>query len=117
MNHHRPGMQGIRVRRLQILDMTGEAFEVVDDGGHRLSYIPMRTFCSLLGLQWWRQHQRILREAILCEAAGYVRPNHAEEPGAVLCLPLPLIPLWLCTLNTMDVRPDAMRHKIIDCQR
>jgi hypothetical protein len=41
-------------------------------------YVPIRPLCDYLGLSWSGQRERILRDAVLSEAAATVRVTRTE---------------------------------------
>lgn len=87
-------------------------------------YVPIRPICTLLGLNWAGQQQRIQREAVLSEAVCSVfvthkEPNRTRQIG-MLCLPLDYMHGWLFGLNANRVCSE-LRERVIryqkDCYR
>ena len=83
-------------------------------------FVPVRPICTLLGLNWAGQQQRIQRDAVLSEAVRSVFVTHTEPNRTrqieMLCLPLDYMHGWLFGLNANRVRPE-LRERIIRYQK
>lgn len=51
---------------------------VVDEGGERVVYIPLRPICDYLGLNWSGQRQRINRDPVLSKILTSVVVTHTD---------------------------------------
>lgn len=87
-------------------------------------YVPIRPICTLLGINWAGQQQRIQRDAVLSDAVRSVFVTHTEPNRTrqieMLCLPLDYMHGWLFGLNANRVRSE-LRDRVIryqkDCYR
>src|SRR5260370_24958842 len=87
---------------------------VVEIGGERQVFVPLRQFCQYLGVDWASQYQRTKRDEILAREMAAVVITTTAGPGQrsgqqrhpVICLPLDLLPGWLFTLSPSRVKPE-----------
>lgn len=103
---------------------------VVDDGGRRVVYVPIRPICDYLGVDWSGQRQRINRDPVLSDVMRSMsvgvtttdmdptsrRPRSSE----MLCLPLDFINGWLFGISVNRVKPqirDTVLRYQLECYR
>jgi hypothetical protein len=97
---------------------------VVDAGGERVVYVPLRPICDYLGLAWSSQLQRTRNDPVLSSEATSVliatqkSSDSAFGPktSAMICLPLDMINGWLFGINANRVRED-LRDRLTRYQR
>jgi hypothetical protein len=89
----------------------------VEDG---TIYAPIRPICTLLGVQWNAQFERINREPILLEVGRTVRVTRTEGERQVtrelFCLPIDYLNGWLFGINVNRVK-ERIRPKLLQYQR
>lgn len=82
-------------------------------------YVPIRPLCDLLGISWSGQSERIKRDAVLSDAAQFVRVTRTNSKGGnpnVMALPLPMLHGWLFGINARRVK-EEIREKLVRYQR
>lgn len=95
---------------------------IIDADGRRQVYIPLRSICDRLGLDWSAQTRRINRDEILAEevlgVAVMTTPSPDGRGGGIqemLCLPLEMLNGWLFGINASrvnnDIRPALLRYQ------
>jgi hypothetical protein len=91
---------------------------LVDRGNHAQVYVPVKQLCEHMGVAWPPQYRRIQRDEVLSEVATSitVTVTEAGQRGAVVCLPLKLIPGFLFGINASRVKPE-LKEKIIRYRR
>ena len=96
---------------------------VVQSGGEKVVYVPLRPICDYLGLDWSAQLQRINRDAVLSEVTQGVVITTTPSPDGrgggpqeMTCLPLDYLNGWLFGVNASRVKSD-LRERLITYQR
>lgn len=86
-------------------------------------YIPIAPICDFLGVSWSGQRERIMRDAVLSEAAVSIRVTRKESKRGgreMLCLPLDYLNGWLFGVSAGRVK-EELRERLIryqkDCYR
>jgi len=90
---------------------------VVDEGGRREVYVPLRPICDYLGLDWSAQYRRLNRDEVLSEVTQGVAVT--ATPGGkqeMVCLPLKYLNGWLFGVNATRVKDD-LRARVLRYQR
>jgi hypothetical protein len=87
-------------------------------------YVPLRPICTVLGVAWTGQRQRIMRDAVLSEVAATVRVTRTEGEREVsrelLCLPLEYLNGWLFGISagrikrSLERRSSSIRETVIE---
>lgn len=88
----------------------------VEDG---TVYVPIRPICSLLGVRWGSQYERIQRDPILSEMTRGVLVTRTPKQGGsqeMTCLPLDMMHGWLFGIQSSRVKPEV-REKLLTYQR
>lgn len=97
-------------------DQLTAALVVVDPEAEPTVYVPVRSICENLGVDWSAQRRRIIRDAVLSKNARGVAvtatPGGTQE---MLCLPIEFLHGWLFGLNADRVKPE-LREKVIRYQ-
>jgi hypothetical protein len=112
------------------VDFYGEAVigVLVEANDERQVYVPIRSICERLGLDWSGQYQRIKRDEVLNEALRTVRIERSESVGVTptksrrgdpnsVCLPLKLLPGFLFGVSADRVKDEEIRAKLIIYRR
>jgi hypothetical protein len=88
------------------------------DSGQQV-YVPIRPICTMLGIDWAGQRQRINRDPVLAKAVRFVviTPTNPEKGGNpnMFCLPLDYLNGWLFGINANRVK-EELRPRIIRYQ-
>ena len=88
----------------------------VEDG---TVYVPIRPICTLLGIRWGSQYERIQRDLILSELSRGVLVTRTPDKGGsqeMLCLPLDMMHGWLFSIQASRVKAEV-RPKLLQYQR
>ena len=89
---------------LSTIDFHGQVLQIVHTNGR--PYVPIKTICVNLGIDWEAQRQRIARDTVLSEGACIIQ---APSPGGMqdmLCLPLEYLNGWLFGIDEKRVMPE-----------
>ena len=100
--------------KLNTVDFHGQVLQIVDQSGR--PYIPIKTICINLGIDWEGQRQRIERDQVLTEGACMIK---APSPGGIqemLCLPLEYLNGWLFGIEERRVAPQ-IRDALVTYKR
>lgn len=82
---------------------------IIEEGGERRIYVPVRPICDYLGLAWSAQFERIKRDEVLAESVRFVRVTRTNSKGGapdVICLPLDYLPGWMFGVSANRVKPE-----------
>lgn len=82
---------------------------IIEEGGERRIYVPVRPICEYLGLAWSAQFERIKRDEVLAESVRFVRLTRTNSKGGapdVICLPLDYLPGWMFGVSANRVKPE-----------
>lgn len=80
---------------------------LVEDGGERQVYVPIRPICEYLGLAWHGQYERMKRDDYLATVIRSVRVTRTERGERdMICLPLEVLPGFLFTISVGRVKPE-----------
>lgn len=86
---------------------------LVEVGGERQVYVPVRQLCHHLGIDWASQYQRMKRDDVLAEdmtsvvvITTLVPEQRYKQRYAVICLPLEDVPGWLFGISPSRVKPE-----------
>lgn len=88
-------------------------------GQKQIIFVPINPLCTLLGLNWSGQHQRINRDSILSKKLTRVviQPLDTSNEGGgeqeFMCLPLDYINGWLFGINANRVKPEVKERLLI----
>ena len=96
--------QGSFKGELSTVDFHGQVLQIVHTNGR--PYVPIKTICVNLGIDWEGQRQRIQRDTVLSEGACIIQ---APSPGGLqemLCLPLEYLNGWLFGIDDKRVIPE-----------
>jgi hypothetical protein len=93
------------------IDFYGDAVigVIIEEGGERRIYVPVRPICDYLGLSWSAQFERIKRDDVLAESVRFVRVTRTNSKGGapdVICLPLDFLPGWMFGVSPNRVKPE-----------
>ena len=84
---------------------------IIEEGGERRIYVPVRPICDYLGLSWSAQFERIKRDDVLAESVRFVRIARTEHgEREVVCLPLDFLPGWMFGVSTSRVKPELQER-------
>jgi hypothetical protein len=84
---------------------------ILEEGGERRIYVPVRPICQYLGLSWAGQRERIMRDDVLAESIRSIRVTRTERGERdVLCLPLDFLPGWMFGVSTNRVKPELQER-------
>jgi hypothetical protein len=90
--------------QLNTIDFHGHVLQVVDAEGR--PYVPVKTICVNLGVDWEGQRQRIARDTVLSEGACMIQAPSPGGPQEMLCLPLEYLNGWLFGIDERRVAPE-----------
>lgn len=82
---------------------------IIEEGGERRIYVPVRPICDYLGLSWSGQRERMMRDEVLAESVRFVRVTRTNSKGGdpeLLCLPLDYLPGWMFGVSANRVKPE-----------
>jgi hypothetical protein len=82
---------------------------IIEEGGERRIYVPVRPICDYLGLSWSGQRERVMRDEVLAESVRFVRVTRTNPKGGdpeLLCLPLDYLPGWMFGVSANRVKPE-----------
>lgn len=91
----------------------------VEDGD---VYIPIRPICSLMGLSWTGQYDRLQRDEVLSQEIAVIRVTRMtdgatdSQTNSMTCLPLDMLNGWLFGINARRVK-EAVRPKLLQYQK
>jgi hypothetical protein len=95
---------------------------LVDVDGRQVVYVPLRSICDYLGVDWSGQRQRILRDAVLSNVVSGVvvtttpLDNRYANPQEMLCIPLDHLNGFLFGINANRVKVE-IRERLIRYQK
>lgn len=95
---------------------------LVDVDGRQVVYVPLRSICDYLGVDWSGQRQRILRDAVLSDVVSGVvitptpLDNRYANPQEMLCIPLDYLNGFLFGINANRVKVE-IRERLIRYQK
>jgi hypothetical protein len=90
--------------------------------GRQVVYVPLRSICDYLGVDWSGQRQRILRDAVLSDVVSGVvitptpLDNRFANPQEMLCIPLDYLNGFLFGINANRVKAE-IRERLIRYQK
>ncbi len=96
---------------LNTVEFHGQVLQIVH--AHGRPYVPIRTICVNLGIDWNAQRQRIHRDQVLSEGVCMI---HAPSPGGsqeMLCLPLEYLNGWLFGIEERRVASQIREALIV----
>jgi hypothetical protein len=101
-------------KRLSVVRFDGDELQVVGESRED-AWVVLRPACEALGLDDEGQRQRLLRSAwaTACMTQAVAQDGKNRE---LFCIHLDTVPMWLATIETGRVRPEA-REKLIRYQR
>ena len=95
---------------------------LVETGGERVVYVPLRPICELIGVDWSAQRKRVNGDPVLSKYVQGVAVTATPSAGGrgggaqeTLCLPLDYLNGWLFGINAERVRPE-LRERVIRYQ-
>ncbi len=104
-------------RQQQVVLVEGEEVTAVlvegEDGG---IFLPLRTMCAALGIDYSGQTQRIRRHDVMAEGLRRVRIETAGGAQVFLCLELESTLMWLATIEGRRVK-ESLRPRLVLYQR
>ena len=90
--------------------------------GRQVVYVPLRSICDYLGVDWSGQRQRILRDAVLSDVVSGVvitptpLDNRFANPQEMMCIPLDYLNGFLFGINASRVKAE-IRERLIRYQK
>ena len=78
-------------------------------------YVPMKSICNNLGLQWESQYNRIQRNEVMSKGIRVMRTPSNGGEQEMLCLPLSMLNGWLFGVDVNRVK-EGLREKLIKYQ-
>lgn len=97
--------------KLNTLDFHGQVLQIIDGSGR--PYVPLKTICINLGIDWEAQRQRIQRDQVLSEGACMIQVPSTGGDQAMLCLPLEYLNGWLFGIDDKRVAPEIREALVI----
>lgn len=70
------------------------------------TFVPVAGLCEVLGLKRAVEEHRVQSHAVLASSARVLEVEDDAGPALALCLPVPMLPLWLAGVKADDVQPE-----------